>query len=240
MASLYRAVRLRYPRVGGGNSPQAALPPIPALRQACSWWVLGNRAKGIDVKTVDRADVSLERQRDTALIAGLARHDEKALRTLIDTCGKYVYGKALQILQDPRLAEEVAQDTLLVLWWSPERFDSSKGSIRSMLMGIARYKAIDRVRKEEGARSKESLLADATRFFESPSGESQVEDAMVVRSAVSSLPHAKREVIFLAFYRGLTYREVAEVLGLPEGTVKTRMRDSLVRLRAAIAPPETA
>lgn len=195
---------------------------------------------GGDVGTDDRRRVMSERASDADLVAGLTRHDEAALRALIDTCGPYIYAKALYILQEPALAEEVAQDTLLILWWRPERFDRSKGSIRSMLMGIARYKAIDLVRKEEGVRSKESLLADASRFFETPSGESQVEDAMVVRSAVSSLPAAKREVIFLAFYKGLTYREVAEVLGLPEGTVKTRMRDSLVRLRAAIASPETA
>lgn len=194
----------------------------------------------IVVNTVDWADVSLARRRDTALIAGLVRHDQKALRTLIDTHGKYVYGKALQILQEPRLAEEIAQDTLLVLWWQPERFDSSKGSIRSMLMGIARYKAIDRVRQEEAIRSKESLLADASRVFESPSHDNQVEDAMVVRAAVSTLPAAKRDVLFLAFYKGLTYREVAEVLDLPEGTVKTRIRDSLGRLKLAIAPPEIA
>ena len=188
----------------------------------------------------DRRRAVPERESDAVLVAGLARHDEAALRALIDACGAHVYAKALHILQEPALAEEVAQDTLLILWWRPERFDSSKGSIRSMLMGIARYKAIDLVRQEEAVRSKESLLADASRFFEMPSRESQVEDEMVVRSAVSSLPETKREVIFLAFYKGLTYREVAEVLGLPEGTVKTRMRDSLIRLRMAIAPPETA
>ena len=181
-----------------------------------------------------------ERESDAVLIAGLLRHEEAALRALIDACGAPVYARALHILQDPALAEEVAQDTLLILWWRRELFDSSKGTIRSMLMGTARYKAIDRVRQEETIRSKQSLLADASSVFEMPSRDTQVGDAMVVRSAISSLPAAKREVIFLAFYKGLTYREVAEVLDLPEGTVKTRIRDSLIRLRAAIAPAETA
>jgi len=168
---------------------------------------------------------------DRALIERLIRRDEDALRTLIELCGKYVYGKALQILHEPQLAEEVAQDTLLVLWWHPERFDPSKGGVRSFLMGIARFKAIDAVRREQSVRSREGLLNEAESFFETPGVDEEIDRAVVVRSAVSALPLTKREVIFLAFYKGLTYREVGEVLGVPEGTVKTRIRDSLLRLK---------
>lgn len=171
---------------------------------------------------------------DRSLIARLSSRDEDALRTLIERCGKYVYGKALQILHEPQLAEEVAQDTLLVLWWHPERFNPSKGSIRSFLIGVARFKAIDAVRREQSVRSRESLLTEAESFFETPAVDEDVDRAVVVRTAISTLPIGKREVIFLAFYKGLTYREVGEVLDVPEGTVKTRIRDSLLRLKVAL------
>lgn len=174
------------------------------------------------------------RESDRALIAGLVLRDEAALRVLIELCGKYIYGKALQILRESHLAEEVAQDTLLVLWWHPERFDPSKGNIRSFLMGIARFKAIDAVRREQGVRSKETLLIEAETFFEVPPVNAEVDRAVDVRAAILSLPLGKREAIFLAFYKGLTYREVGEILDVPEGTVKTRIRDSLLRLRAVL------
>lgn len=164
----------------------------------------------------------------------LGQHDEEALRDLIDACGRFVYGKALQVLQEPHLAEEVAQDTLLVLWWEPGRFDQTKGDLRTFLISIARYKAIDVVRRQELIRSRETLLTDADSILLAQPAHDEIENRMVLRAAISALPRPKREVIFLAFYRGLTYRQVARVLDLPEGTVKTRIRDSLLRLRAAI------
>lgn len=177
---------------------------------------------------------------DSVLLAGLARHDETALVSLIESSGRYVYGKALQILHEPSFAEEVAQDTLLVLWWRPERFDASKGSIRSFLMGVARYKAIDIVRREKVMRSKAARLLDSEAFLEPSSVDDGSEDAVAVRAAIRLLPAIKREVIYLAFYEGLTYRQVAQELGLPEGTVKTRIRDSLIRLKTEISIPDIA
>ena len=177
---------------------------------------------------------------DAAVLAGLFKHDEAALIQLIDSCGGFVYAKALQILHQPVLAEEVAQDTMLVLWWNPERFDVSRGTIRAFLVAIARFKAIDVIRKEEIERSKEGLLHEVDSFFVQDSAAESVEEAIVLRSAISDLPVAKREVIFLAFYKGMTYREVAEALGLPEGAVKTRIRDGLVRLNSALRNGQVA
>ena len=177
---------------------------------------------------------------DSVLLAGLARHDEAALVSLIESSGRYIYGKALQILNEPSLAEEVAQDTLLVLWWRPERFDASKGSIRSFLMGVARFKAIDLVRREENIRKKAARLVEPGSSFETLSFVDERDDAFAVRAAISSLPLLKREVIYLAFFEGLTYRQVAEELGLPEGTVKTRIRDSLIRLKVEMSSANIA
>lgn len=218
-----------------------ALPsdPMPASLLWKRSSTVQRRATGWGLNIRGRADVP-ERQSDAALIAGLTRRDENALRALIDSCGRYVYGRAVQILQEPHLAEEVAQDTLLVLWWHPERFDPSRGTIRSFLVGIARFKAVDLVRREEVIRSRKALLQDCSDFLEAPSASDTALDSVLLRTAISQLPAKKREVIFLAYYKGLTYREVAEVLRLPEGTVKTRIRDSLLRLRAEITPPEAA
>lgn len=183
---------------------------------------------------MNKAGVTSGNGGDAEVLAGLFEHDEEALLQLIESCGAFVYAKALQILHQPPLAEEVTQDTLLVLWWEPERFDISRGTLRSFLIGTARFKAIDVVRRQEVQRSKETLLNETDSFFAEDSAAESIEEEIVLRSAISDLPKAKREVIFLAFYRGLTYREVAQALDLPEGTVKTRIRDALVRLSTAL------
>lgn len=177
---------------------------------------------------------------DTDIIIGLKNHDEEAFRAMIYSCGPQVYGKALQVLHEPRLAEEVAQDTLLVLWWAPTRFDASRGTIRTFLVMIARYKAIDAVRRQETIRSKETVLTQMDSLFAISAADEHVENAMIIRDALSSLPKPKQEVLFLAFYRGLSYREVAQALNIPEGTVKTRIRDSLHRLKVVLASGSAA
>ncbi|HVF54490.1 MAG TPA: sigma-70 family RNA polymerase sigma factor [Actinomycetota bacterium] len=177
-------------------------------------------------------------QSDILLVAGLARHDEASLKMLMDTCGRFVYGKALQIVREPHLAEEIAQDTLLTLWWNSERFDITKGTLKAFLMGVARYKAIDVVRHQEVIRAKDALLARTESFFHTPAADGQVVDSMLMKDAISTLPLAKREVMFLAYYKGLTYREVALQLDIPEATVRTRARDSLIRLRSVLALPK--
>lgn len=234
--------RRHNPPGGGVTPPRRLYRPIPCLPHACGSGraTVQKRATGWGLNIRRLADVPPERESDAALIAGLARRDEEALRALIDACGRYVYGRALQILQEPHLAEEVAQDTLLVLWWRPDRFDPSRGTIRSFLVGIARFKAIDLVRREETIRTKDALLQGCRDLLETPPANDTAVDAVVIRAAISQLPVKKREVIFLAFYRGLSYREVAEVLCLSEGTVKSRIRDSLLRLKTVISPPEVA
>ena len=177
---------------------------------------------------------------DTTLVAGVVRRDENALRCIIAAHGKYVFGMALQILKDPALAEEVAQDTLLALWENPHGFDISKGSLRPFLMGVARFKAIDCVRQEELVRSQEALLSEVALVLEAPPSDQGVAEALAMKSAVALLPPPKRDAIFLAYYRGLTYREVALVLDRPEGTVKTQLRDSMTRLRVILSERESA
>lgn len=176
---------------------------------------------------------------DADVVAGLVGHEEWALKALIDSNGKYVYGHALRIVRDPHLAEEIAQDALLALWWQPERFDASKGSLRSFLIAAARFKAIDVVRRQERIRSKESLLVESAGFFETAPADRGVAEGMELRTALSELCHIQRQALFLAYYEGLTYGQVAEVLGLPAGTIKTRIRDGLINLRTLLRVPTT-
>ena len=189
------------------------------------------------VLTTDRSEAVNGRSHsdpldDELLILGLREHDEEALRLIVRMYGKYVYGRALRISMAPVFAEEIAQDTFLALWQHPDRFDIRKGNLRSFLIGVARHKAIDLVRREQVVRSKESLAAEFAQWSE-PSSEGQVDDGLEVQSALSMLPRSKREAIFLVYFKGLTFREVAEMLQIPEATAKTRIRDALIKLRTS-------
>lgn len=177
---------------------------------------------------------------DSALVTGLTERQEWALKALIESYGPYVYGRAIQIVRDAELAQEIAQDALLVMWWKPERFDPDKGTLRSFLVGVARFKAIAAVRGEGGMRSRDPLLVERAQSFDCPSSDRGVAEGSDVHAALSGLSRVQRQALFLAYSRGLTYREVATLLEVPEGTVKTRIRDGLIQLRATLVAPRTA
>ena len=165
----------------------------------------------------------------------LVERDESALRQAIDLYGDAVYGMARRVLVDQSLAEEVAQDTFLALWRRPGAFDPSRGSLQGFLAGIARNKAIDAVRKEESARrSRDALIAEAEEPSTIPRGDEYLDERYEMLAALRELSEVQREAIVLAYFGGRTYREVAEELGIPEGTAKTRLRDGLIRLRQVL------
>jgi RNA polymerase sigma-70 factor (ECF subfamily) len=173
---------------------------------------------------------------EALLVRAICEGDESGLRAAVAKYGGVVYGIASQILRDPMLAEEVAQDTFMMLWRKPESYSLHRGSLKTFLTAVARNKAIDVVRHEQGIRSKELLAAETTRWLERPrpTDPSEGLDEMWIRTALNSLPRLKKEALFLAYFRGLTYREVSDVLDIPEGTVKTRIRDALIRLRSSM------
>jgi len=160
-----------------------------------------------------------------ALIAG----SEPTLAEAYDTYGPVVYGMALQVTRDRGAAEDIAQDVFVDLWRRPERFDPHRAPLRGWLCMIARRRGIDwlrRRRAQESARLAgmdppppllEDDLVDSTAYKQ-------------VRNAVADLPSPHREAIFLAYYQGLTYREVAQALNIPEGTAKWRLRNALRRI----------
>lgn len=173
-------------------------------------------------------------ENEALLVRAICEGDEVGLRAAVAKYGAVVYGMALQILRDRMLAEEVAQDTFMMLWRKPKSYSPHRGSLKTFLTAVARNKAIDVVRHEKGIRAKESLATETTRWLDTamPSEPSEGMDAL--RTALNSLPRAKREAVFHAYFRGLTYREVSEVLNIPEGTAKTRIRDALIRMRSSM------
>ena len=147
---------------------------------------------------------------------------------------------ALRVLGERTMAEEVTQDTFLAMWRRPGAYDPARGSLQSFLLGIARNKAVDLVRREESLRrTKESLLSEtSTDVVLDP--DSGFEEREEVREALQKLSDVQREALVLAYFGGRTYREVAQELDIPEGTAKTRLRDGLTKLRGLIQRPEEA
>ena len=170
----------------------------------------------------------------------LLARDEGALRQVVDAHGPLVLGMARRVLGDPGLAEEVAQDTFVALWRRPGAFDPDRGTLQGFLVGVARNKAIDSVRREESRkRAREALIAEQDPTSSAGSVTEEIDERQRMTAALSQLSAAQREALVLAYYGGRTYREVAEELGIPEGTAKTRLRDGLAKLRDLLGPGVT-
>lgn len=174
---------------------------------------------------------------DATLAGRLLEREEAALREVMATYGGVVYGMARRVVADAALAEEVAQDAFLALWRRPGAFDPERGTLQSFLVGIARNKAIDIVRREESRRrTKDALVseAEAAPVAVVEAASSGIAERHEMKEALQQLSEVQREAVVLAYFGGRTYREVAEELDIPEGTAKTRLRDGLSRLRELI------
>jgi len=180
---------------------------------------------------------TIESASDAALVVSIARMHERALAEAYRRHGGAVYALARRVLASPTLAEEVTQEVFVELWHAPERFDPGRGALRTYLMTKAHGRAVDMLRSETARRRREERTAQET----ASSGydiEHQAWDLAIaeqVKEAVKGLPVDERRAIEMAYFDGHTYREVATLLGQPEGTVKSRIRSGLRRLRSALA-----
>jgi RNA polymerase sigma-70 factor (ECF subfamily) len=167
-----------------------------------------------------------------ALLGRVARGDEDAYAAVYDRTAGQVLGLVRSIVRDPAQSEEVTQEVLLDVWRSASRFDAELGSAAAWVMTLAHRRAVDRVRSEQKAAERELRVASSAVAYDEVAEEVEVRlDRERVRRCLGSLTELQRESVTLAYYGGYTYREVAGLLGVAIGTVKTRMRDGLIRLR---------
>jgi RNA polymerase sigma-70 factor (ECF subfamily) len=177
---------------------------------------------------------------DEAVVALVARSDEVALAELYDRYGRIAYGLAYRILRDAALAEDAVQDAFLTVWRTASRFLPERAKASTWILTLVHRRAVDVVRREERRRA-ESLDV----VPEQESGEATDETAWLrfererVQEALRQLPDQQREALELAYYGGFTQSELAERLGLPLGTIKSRMFAGLSRLRELLAEGDT-
>ncbi|MFN8470688.1 MAG: sigma-70 family RNA polymerase sigma factor [Anaerolineae bacterium] len=173
---------------------------------------------------------------DEELVARCAKGEREALAALYDRYATPVYSLVNRMLGGGMTAEEVAQDTFVLLWRRADQFAPERGRVLSWLLTIARNRAIDELRRRQTGPD-EVELVDAAGGY--PGLEDLSLQRIQMRRALAQLPDAQRQALELAYYGGMTQQEVAEHLGLPLGTIKTRMRMGLQRLRDLLQENES-
>lgn len=178
---------------------------------------------------------------DDALVDAIGREDQAAMAVVYRRLAPAVHGTALRVLGDRSRAEEVTQAVFLALWQQPDRYDPTRGSLKALLVSMAHRRAIDVLRSDSSRQRREERHGRADR----PSTSDVVGDhvctddrAAALRAALQSLDPDERQAIELAYFGGRTYREVSRELDVPEGTIKSRIRRGMERLRRALAPKD--
>lgn len=194
-----------------------------------------NSGYGADGKrSVNAEDLRLAS--DPQLVVAIGRFHQDALAEVYRRHAGAAFGLARRIAGDKTLAEEIVQEVFLRLWNQPDRFDPERGSLRSYLLAQTHGRSVDLIRSESSRRAREQrealLTTDGTYDLEREVWD--LTQAEHVREALTQLSASERDAIELAYFGGHTYREVATLLGEPEGTVKSRIRSGLNRLRGAL------
>jgi RNA polymerase sigma-70 factor (ECF subfamily) len=170
---------------------------------------------------------------DLELMAGTASGDQQAFSLLYDRLAPRVFGLVLHVLRNQTDAEDVLQETFFQVWRNADKYDPARSPLDGWVLMMARCRALDRLRRRKDAPpAPDDLPADANH---PAAGLERAEDASRVNAALGCLPAEQREAIRLAFYGGFTHDQISRRLGLPLGTVKTRIRLGMIRLRKCLA-----
>lgn len=182
----------------------------------------------------------LEGISDAGLVVSIGRFSQEALEEVYRRHAGVVFGTARRLLKEEFMAQEVTQEVFLHLWGHPDRFDPARGALRAYLLAVTHARSVDIIRAEGARRRREERHARLA-----PADPVGVEEEALrstsgseVRTAMAVLPEAERRAIELAYFEGHSYREVAVLLGEPEGTVKSRIRAGLRRLHGTLAEAE--
>jgi RNA polymerase sigma-70 factor, ECF subfamily len=173
---------------------------------------------------------------DAQLVTSVARYSEVALAEVYRRHGGAVYGLARRVLNSAPEAEDVTQEVFLRLWNQPDRFDPTRGTLRSFLLAQAHARAVDAIRSLNSRKLREAKDArrTATAEYDMQHEVWDLSLAEKVSEALGTLPIDERRAIELAYFEGRTYVEVAELLDQPEGTIKSRIRNGMRRMRAVL------
>ena len=170
---------------------------------------------------------------DVNLVARIAVGDDRALQTIYERYSPMVYGLARRVTASTAYAEEITQEVFVYFWQNPDRFDPERGTLRAFLGALTHRRAVDEVRRNSRRTAREDRVgSDASNVAMLEIGDDfdRSQTAERVRAAVSSLPDEQRQAVLLAYFGGCTFRQVAERLGIPEGTAKSRLRLGLAKL----------
>jgi RNA polymerase sigma-70 factor, ECF subfamily len=174
------------------------------------------------------------------LIAKTARGDQEAFSRLYDQSSPQIYGLILRMINDPQVAEEVTMDVYAQVWKQAQRYDVNRGTPMGWLVAIARTRAIDQLRSGKLKRTSMTGMEDIARVASdraTPEEQSSARQrAEIVREALASLPFEQRQSLILAYFDGYSQSEISVKLGLPLGTIKTRIRLGMMKLRDVLAP----
>lgn len=179
---------------------------------------------------------------DERLIAGMMTGDQRFLSVLYDRYSGPALGLARRICGNRTIAEDIVQEAFLAVWQRPGSFDARRGSAGAFVLGIVHHKAVDAIRRESSVHRREEQFSAGPQDC----SEDEVVDAASlslrrqhVLAALQKLSYVQREALELAYLQGLTYNDVANRLGIPLGTAKTRMRDGMIKLRSLLSHGET-
>jgi RNA polymerase sigma-70 factor (ECF subfamily) len=171
---------------------------------------------------------------ETQLLDGLQSHDEQAFSFLYDRYSKALFSIILQIIPNQEIAEDVLQEVFVKIWQNIKSYDETKGRLYTWMLNIARNQAIDRTRsKDFGNRAKTTELSENV-YSERLGTEAKIDD-VGLKKTLSNLPEENRKLLELAYFQGYTQEEIAKILNIPLGTVKTRIRTTIIQLRKILS-----